>query len=375
MAEVLFDDDDDDDEIFWIEDTYDEADDLAQHTIHSPVLINDDLALENNNDWSDWNDYSTDFYDSDEPERKRRRVNKANKGEEATHRKPKRRKEESIGNLPDLSLGDPYSSDGDIQLHSRPTVVWKSGVVPPKSPVLQHGQAEKVSILKDWRDRFKLPPPSKDTRGAQTSGHQRAIAVVIQQTPAPSNGDKDNGVNPVISASTRRHLQKVALPSDPDSTDSVEKLGEKPMDRRFKRNSREHSRSVELPPEPALANGVTPAKPKRKRRLDDEDKEADSPRKTRARRQSHDPVEADMRRPDEANNRDGNGIPASAGTVTGSMTGRTRKRKQSPADDEDLASHPDPKRAKLKPPEKEVAKSRSRPQATPVSRRSTRQQK
>ncbi|KAI4172486.1 MAG: hypothetical protein LQ343_003576 [Gyalolechia ehrenbergii] len=381
MAEVLFDDDDDDD--LWIEDPYADADDLAEHTMHSPVLINYDPAIEINDEWSDWDDYSTDFYDSDEPRKKRRKVNKASLGEEGTLRKPKRGIE-SIGNLPDLSLGDPYSSDEDVKLHVRPTVIWKRRDYSPKLPILQHGQGQKVSILKDWPVRFKLPSPSRETAAPRTPGHQRAVAVVIQQTPAPNDVGNVHDASSSISASTQKHPQGVALPSDSNSSDPVSKFAEKPMDHRFKRTKREDSRSLLPPPEPVLANGSASAKRKRKRFANDDDDDLSVPRKMRFPRGSHDPPEADKPGLDEANADIGDGIPASPGAVASPTTGRNgsldqhattarhrRKRKQPPAED-DPACKPDPKKLKSKPPEKQSAKENSRPKAAPVERRRTR---
>ncbi|KAL8684136.1 MAG: hypothetical protein Q9224_006583, partial [Gallowayella concinna] len=76
MAEVLFDDVDDDD--LWIEDPYAEADDLAEHTMPSPVLINYDPTFDVDDGWTDWEEYSDaaadDIYDKETPKRKRRKL-------------------------------------------------------------------------------------------------------------------------------------------------------------------------------------------------------------------------------------------------------------------------------------------------------------
>lgn len=80
--------------------------------------------------------------------------------------------------MPGLSLGEPAVA--------YPTVLWKS-----KNEILQHfegaivcqGQGERVSLLKDWRERFKIPSKRKHPLSKpiemQRLGCQKAVAVVV----------------------------------------------------------------------------------------------------------------------------------------------------------------------------------------------------
>ncbi|KAL9026848.1 MAG: hypothetical protein Q9196_004549 [Gyalolechia fulgens] len=349
--------------------------------MHSPVLINYDPAIELDDEPSDWDDYSTDFYDFDESETKRRKANKADEGVEGTFRKPNQRKMKSIGKPPDRSLGDPISSDEDVIQFPRPTVVWKRRSCSPKLPVLEPGQEEKVSILKDWRDRFKLPPSHRE---AQTPRHQRAVAVVIQQTPAHDHVANMGHTRTSISASTRKRLHEGALPSDSESSDPADRFATKPLDHRFKRTKRENSRPVEAPPEPILANAITSTTSKRKRQPNDANDDLFPPRKMRARRGTHDPPRADKPGVEEGNHDDGDGNSAPLERIANSTTGlngswhpntmtarHTGKRKQPATQDRSAAKH-DPKGMKSKPPGTEHEKENSRPKAASVGRRSTR---
>lgn len=345
--------------------------------MHSPVLINYDPALETSDLWSDWEYYSDDFYDSDEPKLKRRRTEKTGNGPKEAPTKSKRRKLGSIGELPELSLGDPLSSDEDVDLPSRPTIIWKSRGQSPKLPVLKAGQEEKVSILKDWKDRFKPPLQSKAVKSTSNQKPQRGVAVLIQHNPNDDTVGGDSGAT----ASTRKRPAKALESGDPSPSGSGgEGIGQV-IDRPSKKSRRKRSPSLEPPPELVLVNGISSTKGKRKRHSNEDD-ELPSSRKTRARRGSRNQSEADNPDSDRAvDDDDARGSVIAAGNPTmdgnGSLnqhktTGRpTRKRKLSPAL-EDPVSKPDPKKAKSKPSEKGGMKETSLQKTASVGRRSIR---
>ncbi|KAL8949412.1 MAG: hypothetical protein Q9222_004481 [Ikaeria aurantiellina] len=212
MAEALFGDDDDEDD-FWIEDPYAEADDLAEHTMHSPVLVNYDPAFEIGTDWSDWEYYSDDFYDSDSPKRKRRKLEDADNGPKTPIHGKKQRKSKTLGEIPALSLGLPAGYNGGQEQSPASVVVWKTREALPEPPILKDGQQEKVSILKDWKERFKLPLQNTMTTNPATNGSQRAVAVVIQQDSDSQHGSKRSTI-----PQDRRHR---ALPSRPSPRSSL----------------------------------------------------------------------------------------------------------------------------------------------------------
>ncbi|KAL8636749.1 MAG: hypothetical protein Q9226_009215 [Calogaya cf. arnoldii] len=182
MADVFFDDDDDDD--FWIEDAYDDADDLAEHTMQSPVLINYDPTYDPDveiEDWEDWSGPDGDFFDQETPKKKRRRLHDLVDGKHALSTRKNQIKAASIKGPPEISLGDSAFSSEDETIRDRSIVKWKVRQNSPQLPIFEPGQQEKVSVLKDWKERFK-PSPSNDekSKASATNGTQRAVAVVIE---------------------------------------------------------------------------------------------------------------------------------------------------------------------------------------------------
>ncbi|KAL9059080.1 MAG: hypothetical protein Q9206_001641 [Seirophora lacunosa] len=263
MAETLFDDDDDD---LWIEDPYGEADDLAEHTMHSPVLVNYDPALESAEFWTDWDDYSDEFFDSESPGPKRRKTN-ATGNEPKTPAKPKRQRLKSSTNVSELSLGDAASSDADQTLRSQSTVVWKNQGNSPRLPVLREGQEDKVSILKDWRERFKPSLQSLDSKSKTSDGTQRAIAVVIQHRQTTTN-HTHNHTGPTtplphpISKRKRRRESRNNENTHPTSHSETEH-NNKPITKKRKQGTTPPTDG----PTPVLTNGLS--RPKRKRKRDE----------------------------------------------------------------------------------------------------------
>ncbi|KAL8901930.1 MAG: hypothetical protein Q9207_004953 [Kuettlingeria erythrocarpa] len=357
MADILFGDDDDDD--FWIEDPYTEADDLAEHTMHSPVLVNYDPAFESNDVLTDWDDYSDDYFDFESSNSKRRKV------EKATSPSKKRRIPKSIKSLPELSLGDSVSSDEEINARARSIVVWKATEDSRPLPVLKDGQEEKVSILKDWKERFKPPPRNSEVKPAWADGSQRAIAVVIQQK---SLADRTvNGAGTALSVDSKQK-RRHGLRDNPGPDHAYpEGIHPSHTNGLAQENSKRAKPSFPGPrgPVPPIREVATA-----KRKLQNDEAEKPAPaKKTRARRE-------DLEKP-EHNGSDHvvNGTAASASIQGTDKRGQAerlgRKRKLSPTNngpESELVS----KKKKPKPSHSE-ATSQAKPAAAPaVGRRSTR---
>ncbi|KAL8839339.1 MAG: hypothetical protein Q9176_004520, partial [Flavoplaca citrina] len=199
-------------------------DDLAEHTMQSPVFINQDLVFDLDGDWVDWEDWSEvddDFYDQVTSNKKRRNLRHPDDRKVASSTTSKYPKAASIKGLPQLSLDEAASasSDEDNSFRNRSIVRWKVRRKSPELPLLEHGEQEKVSILKDWKKRFKLPP-SREEKGnvPSSNGAQRAVAVVIEtrnnlSVPTGSNQQPDLDNQALKSTTTLSHRNQASKPS------------------------------------------------------------------------------------------------------------------------------------------------------------------
>lgn len=147
--------------------------------MHSPVYINYDPALETASLASDWEYYSDEYWDLNTPKKRKRREGGSENAEatESIGHTKKRRKKTKLHEIPELSLREPSLA--------APTVVWRSKkeiLETHEGPGVSEGQEEKVSLLKDWRERFKHSTTSTP-KTLQRKRSQRAIAVVIDRTP------------------------------------------------------------------------------------------------------------------------------------------------------------------------------------------------
>ena len=167
--------------------------------MHSPVWPDYDPTFDTAEVWSDWDYYSDDYYDEGSP-RKKRKVNDAenNTAEQddvGSGLRRKRRKLHLANEIPDLCLGDSLHLNLDDGKSVPPVVVWKSKIESTDTPVVSEGQEEKVTLLKDWRERFRIPsqasPHLSKGDGFTRRGSQRAVAVVIDQKTA-GNSTKMN---------------------------------------------------------------------------------------------------------------------------------------------------------------------------------------
>ncbi|KAI9772718.1 MAG: hypothetical protein M1840_000313 [Geoglossum simile] len=138
------------------------ADDLAEHTMHSPVWADIDPDFETEEFWSDWENYSDDYYDCDTRKsaniegngitsspklgEKRKRAT----GDVSSQKRRKR--EKTTPNVPTgESLGATTAGAGP----AAPIVIWRSKGRPEKPPALDIEDSEKVAVLKDWRERLQ----------------------------------------------------------------------------------------------------------------------------------------------------------------------------------------------------------------------------
>ena len=208
--------------------------------MQSPVLINFDPTIDLDGDDEDcleWSIVDGDFFDYEPPKRKRRKLDDAGKRKQTLSTKFRGPHTTPIEQVPELSLGDPMSSDEDESFRDRSIVKWRIKGNSPMLPILEPGQQEKVSILKDWKERFKPPPTeNEDTRAGLVNGNQRAIAVVIETSekghshgsgsktgqdldePAPKPTTTLSHRNKALNASETMQLRGASTPKKNSST-------------------------------------------------------------------------------------------------------------------------------------------------------------
>ena len=145
----------------------------------SPPFIDYDLDYDKSPNLSDWEYDHDDYWDQNMPSK--RECNSA--GEDTNEindgPKKKRRRLDSKKDIPGLSLEGSNTA--------APTVIWKSKrdlLSPSEGPIVRAGQGEKVALLKDWRERFKIQPNHDVSRPesipTKRKGSQIATAVVIR---------------------------------------------------------------------------------------------------------------------------------------------------------------------------------------------------
>lgn len=186
---------------------YNEAEDLATHTVPSPPFIDYDPDYDTSPNLSDWEYGHDDYWDEDTLSKRKHNSAREDTNKIIDRPKKKRRRLDCKEDIP------------------APTVIWKSKrdlLSPPEAPIVRAGQGEKVALLKDWRERFKSQPNRAASRPESKSrGSQIATAVLIgdgspepyhSTTPPPTTLEKAAGLpsrNRVF-ASSPEHKYPVA---------------------------------------------------------------------------------------------------------------------------------------------------------------------
>ncbi|MCJ1286143.1 hypothetical protein MMC26_005488 [Xylographa opegraphella] len=159
--------DDDDDEYFWLlDDPIAEADDLTQNTVQSPVWLDYDSDKEIGEIFTDVEYCSDDYYDH-APEavtrvsvdREEAKLNSRRKQNPSQPRgKARKRCADYAGVKTGQCLDDPSDPNLTETSSSSAVVRWlkDSTFTAPPLPILADDEGEKVALLKDWRDRFKI---------------------------------------------------------------------------------------------------------------------------------------------------------------------------------------------------------------------------
>ena len=136
------------------------------------------MAQEYSEDYTDWEGYYSDeFYDTIPTSKAKPQTQassaaatgketvsgpglKRKSAGQSTPKKHKRRKMERTRDIPELSLSESLDPDGDLSGPCSPNriVIWKTEetFTPLKWPIVGDQDGEKVALMEDWRERFKL---------------------------------------------------------------------------------------------------------------------------------------------------------------------------------------------------------------------------
>ena len=190
---------------------------MAAHALPSPVWVNYDPAWETNSYPSDWEYYSDEYWENgSSPKRKREENQKvAEKNSNKTKYSGKKRRKTDLAEATDLSFGEHKLAAGGV--------IWKSKEEILKAqdgPQIVERKLEKVSLFKDWRERFK---PSKSSI-SKFEGRKSSLVSELELEEDDLREEDDAGVLPPPPMSLQ---ESPGLPSRTRST--IKPLKEPPL--------------------------------------------------------------------------------------------------------------------------------------------------
>ncbi|KAI9715055.1 MAG: hypothetical protein M1812_006172 [Candelaria pacifica] len=205
----------DDDELYaWDDEILDTAswkDDLAEHTMHSPVYTDIDPRWETSEYFSDWEYYSDDYYDNErsKPPKQLQGSGKERQDSKSKRKRPmleqgreKKRRLTKEDDIPAMSLGEPGQLPTNASWPSE-TIIWRKTRDERKPPVLEVGEDEKVALLKDWRNRFKdeqnIGDGDPSTRREPVSAsEEKGNPRQNDDTPNTSESENESDLDPTV---------------------------------------------------------------------------------------------------------------------------------------------------------------------------------
>jgi hypothetical protein len=175
------------------------ADDLAQHTLPSPIY-HEDPAYEMLEYHSDWEYYSDDYYDDDpallksnpqtgSPTKRKVNIDK-------TQPRGKKRKLADTKDIPELALDDRPALAATVR-----GTVW-AGPKPQSPKPYEVGQGQRIALLKDWAQIFGSSSPRSTLKRDESWANDLSLEDMglrkVESGPgkdvaAPALGDDDLG--------------------------------------------------------------------------------------------------------------------------------------------------------------------------------------
>lgn len=183
------------------------ADDLAEHTLPSPIY-HEDPAYEMLEYYSDWEYYSDDYYDDDPALLKNNpqsgTVTKPKKTD--TQARGKKRKLENTRDIPELALDDRPALAATVR-----GTVWR-GPRPQSPQPYEVGKGPRIALLKNWAQIFERSSPRSMLKRDESWANELSL--------------EDMGLRKVESAPTRDS----GAPVEDDLEDGNEEMGEDASD-------------------------------------------------------------------------------------------------------------------------------------------------
>lgn len=218
-------------------------DDLAEHTMQSPVWLDSDPSWDVGEVISDWEYYSDDYYDQDSagpkssaPSVKDGQQSSILKGKRNPgSRRPvlKRKRGIPTNEIPALSLLEPVKLPSP-PWSPTPVVRWRSNDSPPRLPLLIEGEGEKVALLADWKERFLVPktdgPRSPHSRRSARGPIPAAVESQGHVSKKTGVTKTNNGVRPKRKIPERDVERALAIDQSPSKprTDTVNRKRKAP---------------------------------------------------------------------------------------------------------------------------------------------------
>ena len=183
--------------------------------MHSPVWIDYDSDKEAGETFTDLEYYSDDYYDHAPEAAPRKCANeekaklsagKKRKSSSQAREKTKRRRVDHTQAVSELSSAEPVDSSLTETSSSSAVVRWlkNSTFAAPPLPLLADDEGEKVALLKDWRDRFKIRRRD-DVKELETKSQDYEVPVMKESLIFNRRGDQGDSMkavydNPATSA-------------------------------------------------------------------------------------------------------------------------------------------------------------------------------
>ena len=204
--------------------------------MHSPVWHDNHPSYEMAEVWSDWEFYSDDYYDqesltkgkllSEDSDKAGHSGGKRRRGLRDERKIRKRRKLVKTTGISKLSLSYPIGSDASEGCSPTSVVKWREGSFSPNVHLVGDHETERVALLKDWRERFRVIPENGQRLDALTSvslsPNLDNLAVAIESKPKQYRRPKQENLP---ASPTCRHFPTRGrkppncsdIPSDPTS--------------------------------------------------------------------------------------------------------------------------------------------------------------